>query len=235
MEDGYIDSSLEAGLWKSKLWYKAAGNTAIRIPMQDRVLKTQGFLVDRVDSLLLLEGSKGAMCYGTWFQSMGDSPNLTVHAYGDARELFRAISETLTQHDTQNNSWWIEDVLFMLCSNLVPSRSRKRTTSEVYNFLSIIASLDVVGNIFKNTQRLVPTLWIKWANSQEESRNCPGYHRGPTIHSIERVLQDGQNFMVTSKGYVGWAHPLVLPGDHIYILSGCTIPVLLRSRKEGGF
>ncbi|PMD48906.1 hypothetical protein L207DRAFT_376933, partial [Hyaloscypha variabilis F] len=48
-------------------------------------------------------------------------------------------------------------------------------------------------------------------------------------------LQDGQTFMVTSKGYVGWAHPLALPGDHIYILSGCTIPIVLRSRKEGGF
>jgi hypothetical protein len=224
MEDGYIDYSLEPphrSPFKSKLKYNAAGNTTIMISMQDRVLKTQGFLVDRVDSLLLPEGSKSATRYENWFQSVGDCPNFTAHGYGDARGLFRAICETLTRHDTNDHSWRIDDVLFILCSTVNSSRSRNRTTSEVYNLLSIIASLDVVWNTFKNTARSIPTSHCEWVDSQEESPTCPSHHREPAADRIERVLRDGQTFMITLKGYVGWAHPLALPGDHIYILSGC--------------
>ena len=40
-------------------------------------------------------------------------------------------------------------------------------------------------------------------------------------------------FMITSKGYVGWAHPRAEKGDKVCILKGCSVPILLRSRPEG--
>jgi hypothetical protein len=39
----------------------------------------------------------------------------------------------------------------------------------------------------------------------------------------------------TSKGYIGWAFPQVLRGDQIFIPNGCSVPVILRSREEGGY
>jgi hypothetical protein len=36
-------------------------------------------------------------------------------------------------------------------------------------------------------------------------------------------------------GYIGWAHPKSEPDDSIYLLPGCSIPVVLRARDGGRF
>ena len=79
--------------------------------------------------------------------------------------------------------------------------------------------------------RPVATIWTNRDFLQKNRHAC----LDPLIANIERVLQDKQSYMITSKGYRGWAHPRARSGDQIYILSGCTVPVILRSRKEGGF
>ena len=49
------------------------------------------------------------------------------------------------------------------------------------------------------------------------------------------MFEDGQLFMITSTGYIGWAHPRAQPGDQIFVVGGCTVPVILRSRDNGGY
>jgi len=53
-----------------------------------------------------------------------------------------------------------------------------------------------------------------------------------TIESIDDVIQDEQ-WTGLRKGFVeeefrGWAHSDTKPGDHVYLLHGCSIPVILR-------
>ncbi|KAF4634646.1 hypothetical protein G7Y89_g3465 [Cudoniella acicularis] len=44
----------------------------------------------------------------------------------------------------------------------------------------------------------------------------------------------GMRFVVTEDGFIGWVDPKAQAGDQIAILSGYTIPVVLRARDEGG-
>jgi hypothetical protein len=41
-------------------------------------------------------------------------------------------------------------------------------------------------------------------------------------------------FMSTQSGYVGWASHTAEAGDGIYIFPGCSVPIVLRRRAEGG-
>jgi hypothetical protein len=42
-------------------------------------------------------------------------------------------------------------------------------------------------------------------------------------------------FMTTKKGFFGWAHARAEQGDHLFLLRGCSVPVILRAREEGGY
>jgi len=55
------------------------------------------------------------------------------------------------------------------------------------------------------------------------------------LRVVEEALSDGIRFMSMSDGYVGWAHPQARINDKICILQGCSVPVILRSRSEGGY
>ena len=55
------------------------------------------------------------------------------------------------------------------------------------------------------------------------------------VIAVERELAKEKSLISTSKGYIGWAYTQVRRGDHICILSGCSVPVILRSREDGGF
>ena len=39
--------------------------------------------------------------------------------------------------------------------------------------------------------------------------------------------------MTTMGGDIGWAHPLALPGDSVFLLHGCSMPVILRELNDG--
>jgi len=56
------------------------------------------------------------------------------------------------------------------------------------------------------------------------------------IWSIDKYLTEakteGVAFMSTRSGYVGWAHNRAKPGDNIYLLPGCSVPVVLRHRVD---
>jgi hypothetical protein len=53
--------------------------------------------------------------------------------------------------------------------------------------------------------------------------------------AVELELEEEKFLVSTKKGYIGWAYPKVRPGDHVCILTGCSVPVILRRREEGGF
>lgn len=46
--------------------------------------------------------------------------------------------------------------------------------------------------------------------------------------AVTRVLKDGLRLIETSAGTTGWAHPDAQPFDEVYLLEGCSMPVVLR-------
>ena len=82
----------------------------------------------------------------------------------------------------------------------------------------------------------------EWINSQPWSaefvENCQEYtkHRAKNIVKyLAMAKTEGVAFMSTRSGYVGWAYNGAEPGDSIYLLAGCSVPVILRPRAAGGY
>jgi hypothetical protein len=46
--------------------------------------------------------------------------------------------------------------------------------------------------------------------------------------ALAKILGNGMRLMTTKEGDIGWAHPLALPNDGVFLLRGCSIPVILR-------
>jgi hypothetical protein len=68
---------------------------------------------------------------------------------------------------------------------------------------------------------------------------CQEYAKHRAAANIVTYLamakSEGVAFMSTRGGYVGWAYNGAEPGDNIYLLAGCSVPVILRPRAAGGY
>ena len=50
--------------------------------------------------------------------------------------------------------------------------------------------------------------------------------------TLAKILRNGMRLMTTMDGDIGWAHPLALPGDGVFLLRGCSMPVILRELND---
>lgn len=59
------------------------------------------------------------------------------------------------------------------------------------------------------------------------------------LAAVTRALKDGLRLMETSDGGTGWAHPAAQHCDEIFLLQGCSMPVILRplegKREKPGY
>ncbi|KAH6674676.1 heterokaryon incompatibility protein-domain-containing protein [Halenospora varia] len=56
-----------------------------------------------------------------------------------------------------------------------------------------------------------------------------------TYTIMQQILEWNMRFMVTGRGYLGWADAKAMAGDKIALLLGCSVPVILRERQGGGW
>jgi hypothetical protein len=56
------------------------------------------------------------------------------------------------------------------------------------------------------------------------------YGRG-FFHAIFQI-PEGLRLMTTREGYIGWAHPHAHPEDSVFLISGCTMPAILRKTSD---
>ncbi|KAH7232829.1 heterokaryon incompatibility protein-domain-containing protein [Fusarium tricinctum] len=66
-------------------------------------------------------------------------------------------------------------------------------------------------------------------------RGKQGQRAHDSIALVVRCLKMGMSLGETIKGRIGWFNQYALPGDKIAIISGCTVPVVLRTlpKKQG--
>jgi Heterokaryon incompatibility protein (HET) len=69
------------------------------------------------------------------------------------------------------------------------------------------------------------------------ARRCGllAYEQHSLLPYLSRQIQYGVRLMITSTGHIGWARERGQVGDRLYLLKGCSVPVLLRPRQQGGF
>ncbi|KAN0119362.1 hypothetical protein V8E51_001570 [Hyaloscypha variabilis] len=82
----------------------------------------------------------------------------------------------------------------------------------------------------------------EWINRQPFDagfvERCREYAKDRTKNIVTYLAMaktEGVAFMSTRRGYIGWAHNGAEPGDSIYLLAGCSVPVVIRHRAAGGY
>ena len=149
----------------------------------------------------------------------------TAHKWLEQHRDFRIHGETL--------SWWAEgrlgkwqvisQAVSWLCKNLHDFVSRMPTT--------------------KPQVEDIP-------NALQDDTGSINLRVGRTADAFVRVMRDGLRLMggpldppkeepeskqarkFYQNGFTGWAHPLARPNDEIYLLKGCSMPVILRPSDE---
>ena len=51
------------------------------------------------------------------------------------------------------------------------------------------------------------------------------------LESFNELVSEGLCLMSTDQGDIGWAHPNAQQKDEVWLLEGCTVPVVLRSQR----
>ncbi|KAH8760182.1 heterokaryon incompatibility protein-domain-containing protein [Hyaloscypha finlandica] len=118
--------------------------------------------------------------------------------------------------------------------------------------VTIIAkSLACGGFLFEHYQDFLRDIYEYWGtslmitNMQGDTHSMPDLwkdeehakHRAAAniVTYLAMAKSEGVAFMSTRGGYVGWAYNGAEPGDNIYLLAGCSVPVILRPRAAGGY
>lgn len=57
---------------------------------------------------------------------------------------------------------------------------------------------------------------------------APSFDIYGTLSGLSELIQEGLRLMTTEEGHLGWAHTCAEPGDEIFLLTGCSMPVILR-------
>jgi hypothetical protein len=52
------------------------------------------------------------------------------------------------------------------------------------------------------------------------------------LDALTEIIEDHMRLMTTAENQIGWAHPDARVGDKIFLLEGCTMPVILRCPKH---
>ena len=55
------------------------------------------------------------------------------------------------------------------------------------------------------------------------------------VHGLAKPLRDHLRLMIGKGGKIGWVVDDARPGDHLFLLKGCSVVVILRKRDGGGY
>ena len=69
---------------------------------------------------------------------------------------------------------------------------------------------------------------------KQRQRSLPGDVKHFIVPDLAYMIECGMRLMLTDRGHIGWAHPRWRTGDALYLLKGCSVPVILTPRAEGG-
>jgi heterokaryon incompatibility protein (HET) len=88
--------------------------------------------------------------------------------------------------------------------------------------------------------------WAEWMTHTIRGKRIrasvvPKRHKGLASHvkhnvvpGLARMIEEGMKLITTTLGHIGWACAEAKAGDSVYILKGCSVPVILRPGTDGG-
>ncbi|KAI0419802.1 heterokaryon incompatibility protein-domain-containing protein [Xylaria grammica] len=89
--------------------------------------------------------------------------------------------------------------------------------------------------------------WAHWKSWTKQGINCrrkaAAQRKNTMLADVQRfvapdlafMIRNGLRLMLTDRGHIGWAHFRGRPGDLLYVLQGCSVPVILRPASHDTF
>ncbi|KAN0117324.1 hypothetical protein V8E51_003301 [Hyaloscypha variabilis] len=229
--------------------YAAAGDTMAKARFSNEVLLTHAFLIDEVDGLsyTLSEGGKPLS-----FRNMSRSfPEDNL--YHDNESMVVAAAEALSRGMMKLCSFEPQVSLALVCGNLklpLPGMDPTWDTSPFFVLSQNPLGSSLTNNYLRDGESHLSgllKLLIQSIECEPHSQDIicriwneteiwkSGDPFALIVKSVREILKDDMRFMTTKKGYFGWAHPRAEQGDQIFLLPGCSVPVVLRTKVEGGY
>jgi hypothetical protein len=152
--------------------------------------------------------------------------DVTANVYGDEAGVRNAISETLMLGRMVNS---IPEVAAFL--RQIPWFDGIAVAQQMW-YYHVIDRFQQCNKAFQIGGRQLQSYFPSW------SAELPALPSNGTIVSALNMLMlclVYRRLVMTGKGYIG-AGPMTLRrGDHIYLLAGCRVPLVLRPDADGGF
>jgi len=91
------------------------------------------------------------------------------------------------------------------------------------------------GKAFTPIQSRLDVVFEDGIRSTDPHLQCSEGDIHVIINSLHRILNLNMRLLLSKSGLVGWADSAARAGDSIALLLGCSVPVILRRRPEGGY
>lgn len=229
--------------------YRAAGNTVARGSFPHKGMRIRGKFFDEIHMLTetledCWEGRSGVP--QTAFAE--ENAEAVQSPYGTQQKTFTAIWRTFTRMATVDDHWSTArqhggpvsaHPEYFICMwgsatyevDILPEH--KLWVDRHRDFLIHGKSLQEWATSMKwSYRRLLSLLEGRRMRYMARSRKRD---KQAFSSDLWHTLQQNMRFTTTRRGFIGWAHPEAQQGDQIYLFSGCSVPVILRSTTGGRF
>jgi hypothetical protein len=195
---------------------------------KNSVLCVEGALVGIIDGLT---PAAGLPAWSTLYQTKGLGHQFKAHLHAETlADIYETLSleedaESRYDENLKHNFFW--------CINRdsvsLPSlRSVRDWFDSVSNFNIRGAPL----RRWKEDGKFLSKLDLEDAKrnsgiNPDKSRNESDRERS-VEQALVKIMRNGMRLMTTEEGNIGWAHPLALPNDGVFLLRGCSMAVILR-------
>jgi hypothetical protein len=204
-----------------------------------RVLTVSGIHIDTIDGL---SGTcDPEMMNDEELNKSWDSRNQAPESVQEMKRIRHDLYWTLCMYKA-DESQGIADQAHSL-DFLFTKESREFLAREdqayLQQWLDTLRNFKVFGrpleNWLLNRSQIKNNLKLMALNAMTKNvadRNDSSRHVMWVLDALKHCFDDGRRLMTTRAGRIGWAHPSARPGDRIYLIAGCNLPVILAPCNE---
>ena len=208
---------------------------------QNRILLVRGAHVDTIDGL-------SRAC-----ESDADDPSLrrvwdsryqAPESVQRMKEIRSHLYHTIMMHKPQIASGITDQTLNLdvLWSEDMESLCKEEELTTMLEWLNDLLTFHIYGrqlqqwlltrNVRKDYRNRAKLMVWNQLVTESQDKVYKDDHNEGVAGAFCKVFRDGRRLMTTRRGRVGWAHPSARPGDRIYLLEGCNLPVILAPCNE---
>ena len=224
-------------------WSATKGSRSLRHQFldQNRILLVQGAHVDTIDGIFrACESDADDPTLRTSWDSRSQAPESPKEMKRIRNDLYHTIMMYKPQIANGITDQTLDlDILWSKEMNNLCAAEEWTTMLE---WLDKLITFRVHGrpfeqwlltrNVTKDYRNRAKVLVLNQLVKDPQNRICKDDHAEGVAEAFPKVFADGRRLMTTRRGRVGWAHPSARPGDRIYLLEGCNLPVILAPCNE---